>query len=444
MNTRPMTSTAIPGPTVAASPWRQHGLTLAVFALPALSLSVPSGYSWAGLLLCLWGLLHWTRLPPAPNRRVWWVWGGTLVAMGLMWALDAVWAEPFRVNILDRPAKFLLVLLALPVGWSLGAPQAQAFRHGTVLGACAAAAVAAFQLHVLGMDRAWGHTNAILFGDLALLLGLWCWLWTRHDTGWPHVLGWVGALAGGYASILSEARGGWLMAPVLWLMVMVLDHPPRAHTLPRQAGRMQLSPTVVALGAALLLLTQWDVLSVRAQRAWDETVQHQTTGVSNTSVGQRLAHWKLAWQLGSERPWTGWTEDGYQVEKAARVARGEAPAVLNEFKHAHNELLDMWAKRGLPGVLALVVLMYGVPATLYAQALRRWRQTDPTQRPPWANRAALTGLTLVVGYMGFGLTQVMFAHNSGTMVYLFMNLVLLGLVNAAPASHPPRPGPARG
>lgn len=424
--------------------WRQQGLTLAVFALPALSLSIPSGYSWAGLLLCLWGLLHWAHLPPAPNRRVWWVWGCTLVAMGLVWALDAIWADPFRINTLDRPIKFALALLALPAGWSLSHRHPPAFRNGVICGALCTALVAAYQLHVAGLDRAWGHTNAIQFGNLALMMGLWSWLWTRHDSGWTRVLGLASALAGAYASIVSEARGGWLMAPVLWGAVMWLDRHRDAASSHSTVGRFRLSPTLVALGAALLLLTQWNVLSVRAHRAWDETVQHQTTGVSNTSVGQRLAHWKLAWQLGSERPWTGWTEDGYQVEKAARVARGEAPAVLNGFKHAHNELLDMWAKRGLPGVLALVLLMYGVPAVLYARALQRWRQTDPAQRPPWVDRAALTGLTLVVGYMGFGLTQVMFAHNSGTMVYLFMNLVLLGLVNATPASHTPRPGPTPG
>lgn len=35
---------------------------------------------------------------------------------------------------------------------------------------------------------------------------------------------------------------------------------------------------------------------------------------------------------------------------------------------------------------------------------------------------------LVLGYLGFGMTQVMFAHNSGNLVYLFMNLVWASMV----------------
>jgi hypothetical protein len=35
-------------------------------------------------------------------------------------------------------------------------------------------------------------------------------------------------------------------------------------------------------------------------------------------------------------------------------------------------------------------------------------------------------IVLVMGYLCFGLTQVMFAHNSGTVMYGFMALLWLG------------------
>ncbi|MCH1990985.1 O-antigen ligase domain-containing protein, partial [Achromobacter xylosoxidans] len=36
----------------------------------------------------------------------------------------------------------------------------------------------------------------------------------------------------------------------------------------------------------------------------------------------------------------------------------------------------------------------------------------------------LSGLAIPVLYAGFGITQVFFAHNSGIMFYIFMNIVV--------------------
>ena len=49
----------------------------------------------------------------------------------------------------------------------------------------------------------------------------------------------------------------------------------------------------------------------------------------------------------------------------------------------------------------------------------------------------LAGVALVIAYMGFGLTQVFFSHNSGNLFYLFMLALLHGaLPKPAPASRP--------
>ena len=48
------------------------------------------------------------------------------------------------------------------------------------------------------------------------------------------------------------------------------------------------------------------------------------------------------------------------------------------------------------------------------------------RRPELALR--MLGVTLVLSYVGFGLTQVFFAHNSGNLFYLFMIAILNGLL----------------
>ena len=435
-------SPASPLPLAGGDPpgWALRLMLAGVALLPALSLALPSGYSWGSLLMCVAGLLAWRQWRGVWCEPAFVMWCVAVLAMGLIWSLDAVLAEPFRANTLDRPLKFALALLALPALCLSPDRWAQGLRWGIWLGALGAAATAAWQIHGTGLLRAWGHTNAIHFGNLALLLGFWSWIWARREHGWSHWLGLAAAMAGGYASIASESRGGWWTVPLLLVLVAVLGHRSRGGANADRPHVLRYRMAVAALAAAMLLGWQWDLLRQRADLAWQEVRLHWTTGDSTSSVGQRLAHWEFAGQLGAERPLTGWGEQGYHAEKDRRVALGQAPAVLQAFGHAHNEWLDMWVKRGLPGVVVLA-LFFGVPLALYARALRglSGRGGDGTAGAAPVpvdvrQAAALCGLVTVVGYVGFGMTQVMFAHNSGTMMFLFMNLVWLGLCVPARAA----------
>lgn len=200
---------------------------------------------------------------------------------------------------------------------------------------------------------------------------------------------------------------------------------PRPSTvLSKWTGALALVLVVGSIG------TQAPRLVDRTSQAWHEAQLHLNTGESVNSVGQRLAHWRLAWDMGWHRPLTGWGEQGYQQEKARRVEAGQAPSVLLSFHHAHNEWLDMWAKHGLLGLLALCAV-YAVPGFIYTRAwLQGIRQTTAVASVNTAGdvnlACAVCGLLLVVGYVGFGMTQVMFAHNSSSIVYVFMNLLWMG------------------
>lgn len=187
--------------------------------------------------------------------------------------------------------------------------------------------------------------------------------------------------------------------------------------------------TGVSLASLLVPQVQERVaLAVKEVRDW------QAIGEAHNSVGQRLEHWAMAWDIALEKPVLGWGQTAYEARKRERVEQGRVSSAVLDFNHAHHEWLDMFAKRGLLGVLALA-LFFGVPAWLYWQALR---QAAPRSVP---SAVALCGLVTVVGFVGFGMTQVMFAHNNANMVYLFMNLLWLAALVTPPArpSAPPRP-----
>ena len=109
---------------------------------------------------------------------------------------------------------------------------------------------------------------------------------------------------------------------------------------------------------------------------------------------------------------------GYQQEKKRRVAAGLAHPIVLQFGHAHNEWLDMFAKRGVLGLGGLL-LFYAVPLALFWPTRVRVLGADGlVDRQALCLR--LVGVLLPLGYLGFGLTQVFLAHFNGNMVYLFM------------------------
>ena len=237
---------------------RQGALNLAAFLLPALSLGLPSGYSWGAGLMVLLGLV---ALPQAiavfPNwPRSLRLWSTAMLVMGLAWALHSrvhgQWL--WTTNGLDRAVKYGLALVAL-LAVVRAAPVSTAFlRWGCWAGAAGAGLLAAWQWWAHDGDRASGYTNAIQFGNLALLLALWSWVWSRHET--RPLLRWTGRVAmllGGLASVASGSRGGWVVAPVLVFLVLLLDRAAYVHGAPGRLRNM-LAALGLVLSASLAVL----------------------------------------------------------------------------------------------------------------------------------------------------------------------------------------------
>ena len=319
---------------------------------------------------------------------------------------------------MERAAKYLLATLCLLYAVA-APPDPRALWAGLAVGGWGSGLLALYQRLVQGLDRASGFTNAVQYGDLSLLLGAMCAAglvarWSRWTTGEKLALA-GGALLALLGSALSLTRGGWLAllvaAPVYVLILLHL----RQTRLLAQTGAL--------LAAVLLLLLPFKgpeigerlALSMHEVQAW------QSQNQAGTSVGHRLEHWQLAIDMGRERPWLGWGSQ-YETEKARRVDSGQAdPAVLG-FAHAHNEAIDLFARRGVLG-LALLVLFYAVPLALLWPTRRRVRGADGVVDPDRL-ALALAGTLMPLCYIGFGLTQVFFAHNSGNLFYLFSVLLV--------------------
>lgn len=404
---------------MSAQRWFGHCASLGAFMVPGLALWLPSGYSYGAVLLLLAALASapawWRRTaPPA----AWWLMAA-FVCMAGLWTLDV--GTAWGMGSMERPLKYLL---ALPCMFFLMtfAPRAAWLWAGIAVGAMGGGLVGLYQTGVLGLSRANGYTNAIQYGNLSLLLAVMSGLvlvvqWRRWIL-WQRVLLVSAVISGVAGSVLSQSRGGWLalavMLPVCaWLLV-------------RTTGQRRFYSGLFALVITAAALSQLPTVERRINEARQDVQEYEERGDGSSSAGLRLAHWRLAWQMGWDRPFTGWGRAGYMGERERRVAAGLAhPAVLS-VGHAHNEILDLFAKQGLPGVL-LLLAFYGIPLTIFWPTAARIRDGSG-KLDKESLSLCLIGVLVPLSYVGFGLTQVFLAHNSGNMFYLFMcPLVLAAL-----------------
>lgn len=416
------------------SAWRISTVDAAAFLLLALSMALPSGYSIGAVLLLLLGLFHGARAAPHCTFRLdpMVSWAAAIAIMGAAWMMhttDQGGALGVAMSEFDRPSKYLFVLLILPA-LVVRRPSAKVLFWGSVVGAAGAGATALWQIFHLHLLRANGYTNAIQFGDISLLLAFYSAIWAlQWPRSWQRKLAILGALLGLAASVLSDTRGGWITLPVLLPLILWLGRTRGSDGARTRALKM--AGIVVLFCAVLVALPpvhQRIRLAAQQYAAW-------TKGNTASSIGLRLGLWRLGLHEVRVRPLVGIGEDGFKERLRAAVARGEVSNEALILGHAHNEMLDMLVKRGILGLLALL-LFYAVPGFLFWRALRS-REDAGSGSDGIQRAAALCGLVTVIGFIGFGLTQVLFAHNNGNLMYLLT--VSLWLAASSSGSRPGNP-----
>lgn len=415
-------------------PWPRRVATVALFLLPALALTVQSGYSYGAALLLIGALCSLHRWPRMAHDRWTWSLAATMAGMGVLWFVLANPTEGLGGG--DRPSKFAFGIACL-LFVSLAAPRPRAQFWGLLAGCLGLGAVALWQVHVEGSPRAsgfpTGRTNAIQWGNLALLLGTMLAVQTlalrEHLNRWAVALACLGGLLALNASVLSQSRGGWL--------ALLLACPAGLYLLWR-FSRRALWRALAGAAVALLVLgaANHEVLSERWDIMEKEVLIYGTQREADTSVGQRLEHWRFAWEVGLEKPFLGWGMRGYLAEKEKRVAAGQYEPSILEYIYTHNEPLDMFIKAGLAGV-ALLLLFYAVPLGMFWPTRARMAAYAHQDGEVRAQILALRlgGVCIPLLYAGFGMTQVFFAHNSGIMFYLFMVMLTWSAVRGMDAQY---------
>ncbi|NEX60679.1 O-antigen ligase family protein [Noviherbaspirillum galbum] len=381
-----------------------------LFLIPALALTTRVGITLAELAVLAGSLWYGKRLwrerhalfGPARGMML------AIVAHVVLAILSLI-LSGMDPRFLENPLRALLMLPLVGLV-AIGRPKSDWFWYGLFVGTIGAALLAAYQRFGLHVDRAEGFHMAITFGDTAMAMALMSLAGVARFAGTRlALLPLLAFVAGVVASILSGTRGGW-MALVLSFIPLV------SH------GRHAIGRRVIAFGLAGIFLlagaSLFPELGVRKRfEAIATDMTEYRSGNSNTSIGLRFENWKGGVMIFKEHPLTGIGRANYERGINELVARGVLPPETAGLRHAHNELLNAFATQGIIGGLSMIFL-YAAPFAFFTRRLRH----DPDCRP-----VALAGLLLVLSYIDFGLTQVLFVHHIGSAFYIIMTSVLAGL-----------------
>ena len=344
-----------------------------------------------------------------------------LIGLFLAAALNAFLSvyHGFNIRMLHQPALLSVCILAIGL-WVLLKPSSNTLWVAMGVGAIAACSLALYQLLVQHNPRPNGWHNAILFGDIAMVLGLMLIAgviasFEQKQSIWLKMFLLIGVLSGITASLLSGSRGGWL-ALVLCFIPLYL------YT--RSWKLMGTALVSIATLVAIVFVTPQTRMRDRLIEV-QHNLQEYKNGNAMTSIGARIEMSRAGLMVWLDNPLLGVGNPQFQQKLLALIETGKIqkiPVIEGDYKDTHNEITDAAAKGGILGLL-VILLLYGVPLSYF---LRILKGNHAQARP-----IALSGALLVFATIDFGLSVNIFTRHIGKAYYFIFLSILIGLCSSA-------------
>jgi O-antigen ligase len=327
-----------------------------------------------------------------------------LQLFGILYQPEGYEFESARAQLksFDYPMRWLLLL---PVFFLLRRYLVdwRVMAIGMSMGVFISVAIATYQVYVLGVDRAFGASNhPIPFAELMVAADLLLWMlmiyaWNHGNKVISFIL-LVASLAGFYGSLLSVTRGAWLayiFMILIWLLyIFKKSFSDRRHLLS--------TPIVARLLLAVLVfyaVSQTDQYHVLKSRT-TSTIDNLSRVDYNSATGYRLIIYQDAFKVIKQHPFGIGTNNFLAIKQSNDKT----------YKHAHNELINLWVENGIQGVIIFLLLL-GYAFKVFYKNLNHANDLVSVY--------AACGLMLIVSYMIFGFSQAIFSHHQTLIFFIF-------------------------
>ncbi|OOH89336.1 hypothetical protein BMT54_06600 [Pasteurellaceae bacterium 15-036681] len=313
---------------------------------------------------------------------------------------------------IDNPSRILL-FIPLILLFSQFPIKFNWLVHAVPVGAAIAGIVALYQKFYLKTYQVFSEHMHIQAGDISVTLAM-CSLaiaiyWKTQRKYSFMVLAMVCVVLGITSSALTGARGGWVAIPFVLATILVINY--------KQLNKKLISVLilfVVVISAAVTFIPQTGVMK-RIDAAQKDITLYMEKNYKSSSLGARFDMWENAWLGIKDKPLLGWGNKGYQELKKSQVEAKTMAETTLQFNDSHNQYLDSLVKRGVFGFLGLLFILV-IPFRYFLNSL----QSASVE----AKCISTLGILNIVATMSYFLSQTFLAHNSGSIFYFFLTIIL--------------------
>jgi O-antigen ligase len=287
----------------------------------------------------------------------------------------------------------------------------------------------------------WGQRYATYFvdpntlGSQAFILGLLSFLmiqWNDKKSKALSVLQVAGGIFGLYISIGAGSRGGWLIAPFIFLLIFLLRCGDISHADLAQKKKMWLQTSAFIISILAVFLIAFiisDKLSERIIGGYFE-IYHWFSGTNlDTSAGTRLSMWKFSFQFANESLLFGYGEGKNMMQvlqgSSLNTMANEIAINTMALTGPHSDILSKLLSAGIVG-LAAYLLLLAAPFYIFWQH----RNSENSDK----KLASRIGLFYIIGVFIAGLSNEQLSLKYLCTFYGLMIATLLAQVLYQPSN----------
>ncbi|HGO5814612.1 TPA: O-antigen ligase family protein [Mannheimia haemolytica] len=317
---------------------------------------------------------------------------------------------------IDNPSRIIL-LIPLIFFFNFYPIKKEIIFHFIPIGSFLVGALALYQKFILKWQKPFPDTMHIQAGNISILLGLFsitiAFYWFSEKKNRIATLYIVFAAFGLLASILSGARGGWIAFPFCFLLILAFNF--------RHINKKIIACCAILLTIILTLFIYKPEFGIqkRYQQAINDIYHYTEKGNKNSSLGARFDMWENALTAINEKPILGHGSSGYESFKQKQVQSKQMAKSTLRFNSLHNQYLESFVKRGIIGFIVLIAILV-IPLAIF---IKRLKTNDLTLKC-----IAVIGIIHIISHSFFFLSQSFLAHNSGSIFYFFILILLYHLV----------------
>ena len=312
--------------------------------------------------------------------------------------------------------------------------------HALIFSSLAVGIHAAYQVFYLHYGRAFGAHYPIGFGDLALVLAILALLILPHYSRlWQKLLCILASMSAYMACFLSGSRGAWIAIPVLLLLIIWIYRRELRFSNPawvqykdaiwRKNMRYFWLPLLLLLVIGISIgISQKERISQRWLEVHHELELYKQNQIKPESVILRLEMWRISWHIFKEHPWFGAgyhsfqqkTHEFYQEQHAVMATMPDVTQrTILRFGNSHNQYMNDLSTKGLIGLL-LLLSIFILPCF--------WFYRHTSNQNQRVRTVAYCGITVILAFTVFGLTETVFHRNFLIIYYLLFVTLCMALL----------------